>query len=131
MANKQNNADNAVLMAILQDIQSFLSGNQIGSIASTAAITQADIKRDKADDEDIDRLVINQTLPLIDKIKYQFVEYPQLIDKLNSVLPDKNFNPDNITESNLSGLANMITYYLQNNGIKVFAQGGQFETQEN
>ena len=88
MANKQNNADNAVLMAILQDIQSFLSGNPIGSIASTAAITQADIKRDKADDEDMHRLVINQTLPLIDKIKYQFIEYPQLSNKLD-IDPEK------------------------------------------
>lgn len=131
MANKQNNADNAVLMAILQDIQSFLSGNPIGSAASTAAIAQADIKRDKADKGDIHRIVTNQLLPIIDKIRNLFAEYPQLVEKLNSVLPDKNFDPNNITESNLSGLANMITYYLQNNGIKVFAKGGQFETQEN
>ena len=131
MANKQNNADNAVLMAILQDIQSFLSGNPIGSAASTAAIAQADIKRDRADKQDIHRIVTNQLLPIIDKIRNQFAEYPQLIDKLNSVLPDKNFDPNNITELNLSGLANMIAYYLQNNGIKVFAKGGQFETQEN
>jgi len=131
MANKQNNADNAVLMAILQDIQSFLSGNPIGSAASTAAIAQSDIKRDRADKQDIHRIVANQMLSPIDKIRNQFVEYPQLIDKLNSVLPDKNFNPNNITVSNLPGLADMITYYLQNNGIKVFATGGQFETQEN
>ena len=131
MANKQKNADNAVLMAILQDIQSFLSGNPIGSAASTAAIAQADIKRDKADKGDIHRIVTNQLLPIIDKIRNLFAEYPQLVEKLNSVLPDKNFDPNNITESNLSGLANMIAYYLQNNGIKVFAQGGQFETQEN
>lgn len=131
MANKQNNADNAVLMAILQDIQSFLSGSPIGSAASTAAIAQSDIKRDKADKEDIHRIVANQMLSPIDKIKNQFIEYPQLIKKLNTVLPDKNFDPNNITGSNLSGLANMIAYYLQNNGINVFAQGGQFETQEN
>jgi hypothetical protein len=131
MANKQNNADNAILMAILQDIQSLLSGSPIGSAASTAAIAQSDIKRDKADKEDIHRIVANQILPPVDKIKNQFAEYPQLIKKLNTVLPDKNFDPNNITESNLSGLANMIAYYLQNNGINVFAQGGQFETQEN
>ena len=76
MANKQDNADNAVLMAMLQDIQSFLSGNPIGLAASTAAIAQSDIKRDKADEQDMHRIVANQMLSPIDKIRNQFVKYP-------------------------------------------------------
>ena len=120
MANKQNNADNAVLMAILQDIQSFLSGNPIGSAASTAAIAQADIKRDQADKQDIHRIVANQMLSPIDKIRNQFAEYPQLIDKLG-------INPRAIDEDNLIDLANIISEYLRNEGISSFAQGGQFE----
>ena len=47
MANK-NKANDAILMAILQDIQ----GN---STASTSAMLQADIKRDGADKQDIQR----------------------------------------------------------------------------
>ena len=124
MANKQNNADNAVLMAILQDIQSFLSGNPIGSAASTAAIAQADIKRDKADKGDIHRIVTNQLLPIIDKIRNLFSEYPQLARKLG-------INPQEINESNLEELASIIINYLQEEGVISFAQGGQFETQEN
>lgn len=124
MANKQKNADNAVLMAILQDIQSFLSGNPIGSAASTAAIAQADIKRDKADKGDIHRIVTNQLLPIIDKIRNLFSEYPQLARKLG-------INPQEINESNLEELASIIINYLQEEGVISFAQGGQFETQEN
>lgn len=124
MANKQNNADDAVLMAILQDIQSLFSGSPIGSAASTAAIAQADIKRDKADKEDIHRIVSNQLLPPIEKIKNQFVEYPQLANKLG-------IDPKVINETNLEELANIIAGYLQNEGVISFAQGGQFETQEN
>lgn len=120
MANKQNNADNAVLMAMLQDIQSFLSGNPIGSAASTAAIAQADIKRDQADKQDIHRIVANQMLSPIDKIRNQFAEYPQLIDKLE-------IDPRAINEDNLIDLANIISEYLHNEGTSSFAQGGQFE----
>lgn len=123
MANKQNNADNAVLMAILQDIQSFLSGNPIGSAASTAAIAQADIKRDRADKQDIHRLVANQILSPIDKIRNQFAEYPQLAEKLG-------IDPEQINESNVQELAGLIANYLEDEGIKSFAQGGQFESND-
>lgn len=123
MANKQNNADNAVLMAILQDIQSFLSGNPIGSAASTAVIAQADIKRDRADAQDIHRIVANQMLSPIDKIKNQFIEYPQLAEKLG-------INPEQIDESNVQELAGLIANYLEDEGIKLFAQGGQFENND-
>lgn len=124
MANKQNNADNAVLMAMLQDIQSVFSGNPIGSAASTAAIAQADIKRDRADKQDIHRIVANQMLSPVDKIKYQFVEYPQLADKLG-------INPEEINETNLEEVAQIIYEYLNKEGVISFGKGGQFETQEN
>lgn len=124
MANKQNNADNAVLMAMLQDIQSVFSGNPIGSAASTAVIAQADIKRDRADKQDIHRIVANQMLSPVDKIKYQFVEYPQLADKLG-------INPEEINETNLEEVAQIIYEYLNKEGVISFGDGGQFETQEN
>lgn len=123
MANKQDNADNAVLMAMLQDIQSFLSGNPIGLAASTAAIAQSDIKRDRADKQDIHRIVANQMLSPIDKIRNQFVEYPQLIDKLG-------INPEAINEDNLIDLANIISEHLHDEGVASFAQGGQFESND-
>lgn len=123
MANKQDNADNAVLMAMLQDIQSFLSGNPIGLAASTAAIAQSDIKRDKADEQDMHRIVANQMLSPIDKIRNQFVEYPQLIDKLG-------INPEAINEDNLIDLANIISEHLHDEGVASFAQGGQFESND-
>ena len=124
MANKQNNADNAILMAVLQDIQSIFSGNPVGSAASTAAIAQADIKRDRADKQDIHRIVANQILSPLDKIKNQFIEYPQLSKKLG-------INPEEINETNLEEVADIIYSYLKDEGIISFAQGGQFETQEN
>lgn len=124
MASKQNNADNAVLMAVLQDIQSIFSGNPVGSAASTAAIAQADIKRDRADKQDIHRIVANQILSPIDKIKNQFIEYPQLSEKLG-------INPEEINETNLEEVADIIYSYLKDEGVISFAQGGQFETQEN
>lgn len=131
MANKKDNSDNAILLAILNDIQSVTTKNPINSVISNTAILQSDIKRDKADSKDVHRLIANQILPPVEKIKNQFREYPSLITKLNTVLPDKNFDPENINLSNLPGLANMITYYLQNNKVNVFAEGGQFETNQN
>ena len=118
MANKKDNSDNAVLLAILYDIQSIATKNPINSAISNTAILQSDIKRDKADSKDAHRLIANQILPPVEKIKNQFREYPSLITKLNTVLPNKNFNPEDINFSNLQDLANMITYYLQNNKIE-------------
>ena len=124
MANKQNNSDNAILMAMLQDIKSYISGNPLDSIISTAVIAQSDIKRDKADQKDIHRLVANQILSPVDKIKNQFIEYPQLSNKLE-------IDPRDINENNLHELSNIILDYLRNEGVISFAQGGLFEIQNN
>ena len=131
MANKQDRADNAVLMAILEDIKSLIYKSPENSVASTAVIAASDIKRDGADQNDIHRIVTNELLPPIDKIKNKFKEYPGITEKLNSVLPNKNFDPETINEHNVEALANLISYYLSNEHIDSFAEGGQFDTSDN
>ena len=43
MANKNNDA---ILMALLQDLNSYFTGNSSGNIASNGAILMANIKKD-------------------------------------------------------------------------------------
>lgn len=122
MANK-NKANDAILMAILQDIQ----GN---STASTSAMLQADIKRDGADKQDIQRNVANEIFDLngdlMSKIMYTFQQHPAIADELDR-FADENGLMQEESNDYLSELAQLITLYLKNE--RKYAEGGQFETE--
>lgn len=126
MANNKK-ANDAILMAILQDIQSALSGNPIGSAASTGAIVMSDIKRDGADQGDVHNVVANswfdQTGDTWNKIKLQFQEHPEILDDLTEIAKE-----NGVEITSLEDLGKTIFAYLK---TRKYAQGGQFETKEN
>lgn len=124
MANK-NKANDAILMAILQDIQ----GN---NTTSTSAMLQADIKRDGADKQDIQRNVANETFDLngdlMSKIMYTFQQHPAIADELDR-FADENGLMQEESNDYISELANLITLYLEKE--RKYAEGGQFEFENN
>jgi hypothetical protein len=79
MASKNQKANNAIVMAMLED----LKGN---SAASTAAIAMANIKRDGADQGDIQEIAANDILDKandpIAKIKFQLGQHPEIAQEL-------------------------------------------------
>lgn len=124
MANK-NKANDAILMAILQDIQ----GN---NTVSTSAMLQADIKRDGADKQDIQRNVANETFDLngdlMSKIMYTFQQHPGIVEELDR-FADENGLMQEESNDYISELANLITLYLEKE--RKYAEGGQFEFENN
>lgn len=124
MANK-NKANDAILMAILQDIQ----GN---NTTSTSAMLQADIKRDGADKQDIQRNVANETFDLngdlMSKIMYTFQQHPGIVEELDR-FADENGLMQEESNDYISELANLITLYLEKE--RKYAEGGQFEFENN
>lgn len=124
MANK-NKANDAILMAILQDIQ----GN---NTVSTSAMLQADIKRDGADKQDVQRNVANETFDLngdlMSKIMYTFQQHPGIADELDR-FADENGLMQEESNDYISELANLITLYLEKE--RKYAEGGQFEFENN
>lgn len=124
MANK-NKANDAILMAILQDIQ----GN---NTVSTSTMLQADIKRDGADKQDVQRNVANETFDLngdlMSKIMYTFQQHPDIADELDR-FADENGLMQEESNDYISELANLITLYLEKE--RKYAEGGQFEFENN
>lgn len=115
--NKNEKANDAILMAILEMIR----GGSSGNASTTAAIAQANIKRDGADKHDIDEIVANQMLPLKEKIAYNISEHPEIMDELEDFAVKNNIpEPRDMNE-----FGNIIEMYLKS--VKSYGEGGQFE----
>lgn len=129
MANKNNDA---ILMAILQDIEAALSGNVANSAASTAAIAMSDIKRGGADQNDIHNIAANsvfdQTGDIMSKIQYQFEQHPEILEELDK-FADDNGLMQGISDNPLMELGELINAYLHKK--RKYAEGGQFENNNN
>lgn len=129
MANKYNDA---ILMAILQDINEYLTGNQSGNAASTGTIAMANIKRDGADMNDVHEIATNdlfdQNNDIYGKIQYQFQQHPEIASDLDK-FADENGLMQEPSNNELEELAQLIALYLQQK--RKYAEGGQFEQQDN
>lgn len=129
MANKYNDA---ILMAILQDINEYLTGNQSGNATSTGTIAMANIKRDGADMNDVHEIATNdlfdQNNDIYGKIQYQFQQHPEIASDLDK-FADENGLMQEPSNNELEELAQLIALYLQQK--RKYAEGGQFEQQDN
>lgn len=126
MANKNKQANNANWLAILQMFQ----GTPQGNAAAVASAMMSDIKRDGADQEDIHRNAANtlfaQTKDPVSFSKYMLNQHPDMIDQLDQYL-DKH----HIVLNDLNQLPELIPPLLKENGIRMAAEGGQFEENNN
>lgn len=117
MANKNQKANDALLMAILQAYQ----GSPQGLAAATSAIAMSDIKRDGADQGDLYNIAANSILDqagdINAKVELIFNEHPDIIEDL-----DKFADASGIQ---FNSLPELIQSYLQNK--RKYAEGGQFE----
>ena len=121
MANKNQKANDALLMAILQAYQ----GNPQGLAAATAAMAMSDIKRDGADQGDIHNIAANSILDqsgdIESKVELIFNQHPEIEQALNEYMA----NSDIVFNS----MPELIQSYLQNK--RKYAEGGQFEENNN
>lgn len=121
MANKNQKANDANWMAILQAFQ----GTPEGMATAIGATLQSDIKRDRADKGDINRTVANAIYAQAGDpntfLNQMLNEHPEMIDEMDDYL-DKH----QIVLSNLQALVPIIPQFLKSRGYK-FAEGGQFE----
>lgn len=121
MANKNQKANDALLMAILQAYQ----GNPQGLAAATAAMAMSDIKRDGADQGDIHNVAANSILDqagdVNTKIELIFDQHPEIEEALNEYMEDSGLQFNSLPE--------LIQSYLQNK--RKYAEGGQFEENNN
>lgn len=117
MANKNKQANDALLMAILQAYQ----GNPQGLAAATAAMAMSDIKRDGADQRDIHNIAANSVLDqagdIDSKVELIFDQHPEIEEALDKYLND--------SELVFESLPELIQSYLQEK--RKYAEGGQFE----
>lgn len=121
MANKNQKANDALLMAILQAYQ----GNPQGLAAATAAMAMSDIKRDGADQGDIHNVAANSILDQAGdvnaKVELIFDQHPEIEEALNKYIEDSGLQFNNLAE--------LIQSYLQEK--RKYAEGGQFEENNN
>lgn len=121
MANKNQKANDALLMAILQAYQ----GNPQGLATATAAMAMSDIKRDGADQGDIHNVAANSILDqagdIDSKVELIFDQHPEIEKALNKYLND--------SELVFRSLPELIQSYLQEK--RKYAEGGQFEENNN
>lgn len=121
MANKNQKANDALLMAILQAYQ----GNPQGLAAATAAMAMSDIKRDGADQGDIHNVAANSILDqagdVNSKVELIFDQHPEIEEALDKYLND--------SELVFGSLPELIQSYLQEK--RKYAEGGQFEENNN
>lgn len=121
MANKNQKANDALLMAILQAYQ----GNPQGLAAATAAMAMSDIKRDGADQGDIHNVAANSILDqagdVDSKVELIFDQHPEIEETLNKYIETSGIQFNNLPE--------LIESYLQNK--RKYAEGGQFEENNN
>lgn len=117
MANKNQKANDALLMAILQAYQ----GNPQGLAAATAAMAMSDIKRDGADQQDVHNIATNsiydQAGDIDSKVELIFDQHPEIEQALDKYLND--------SELTFGSLPELIQSYLQEK--RKYAEGGQFE----
>ena len=117
MASKNQKANDALLMAILQAYQ----GNPQGLAAATAAMAMSDIKRDGADQGDIHNIAANSVLDqagdINSKVELIFDQHPEIEQALDKYLND--------SELTFGSLPELIQSYLQEK--RKYAEGGQFE----
>ena len=117
MANKNQKANDALLMAILQAYQ----GNPQGLAAATAAMAMSDIKRDGADQQDVHNIATNsiydQAGDIDSKVELIFDQHPEIEQALDKYLND--------SELVFGSLPELIQSYLQEK--RKYAEGGQFE----
>lgn len=117
MANKNQKANDALLMAILQAYQ----GNPQGLAAATAAMAMSDIKRDGADQQDVHNIATNsiydQTGDINSKVELIFDQHPEIEEALDKYLNDSKLV--------FGSLPELIQSYLQEK--RKYAEGGQFE----
>ena len=116
-------ADNNILLALLQDI----SGDKASMAGSTAAIAEADIKKDGLDKNDIYEIAGNAVIenPL-QKVWFTFGNHPELLDTL-SEYAGIDITPY-LYAGRLDMLSDLITDYLEEQNIQTFGQGGQFNS---
>ena len=132
MENKAQKADDQILFAIIQDITAYLQGNPYGNATSTAAIAQADVERDGADQDDFRNIVKNgildQNQQVPQKIIEQLKDHPSIIESLTKAYGDETIQVALQSLNNPKGLeifGELLTEYLQN--TRKYAEGGQFE----
>ena len=117
----KSNPNDAILMALLQDIR---GQKPVGGATSTAAIAMANIKRDGATQEDVHEIAANdmfdQSGDIVSKIKLQFQQHPEILKELQD-FADKNNMP---MDSSLESLANLIEAKLS---TKKYMEGGQID----
>ena len=120
MANKNQKANDALLMAILQAYQ----GNPQGLATATAAMAMSDIKRDGADQGDVHNIAANSVLDQAGdvnaKVQLIFNQHPEIEEALNKFAEE--------TGDQFQTLPQLIQSYLREK--RKYAEGGQFETNE-
>lgn len=121
MANKNQKANDALLMAILQAYQ----GNPQGLAAATAAMAMSDIKRDGADQGDIHNVAANSILDqagdINAKVELIFDQHPEIEEALDKYMENSDLQFNSLPE--------LIQSYLQEK--RKYAEGGQFEENNN
>ena len=118
-----------IVLALLQDIKN----NPSDKAGSTAAIAEANIKRDGLDREDIHEIAANSVLDQIgdpsQKIAFTLGQHPELIDDISDWAEmDKNEMSQLLNSGRLDIISDLFEDYLTSNGVKTFGQGGQFES---
>ena len=107
-------------MAILQMLQ----GGDKNESAAVAAAAMSDIKRDKADQGDVDNIVANtlfaQNNDPIAFIMSVFQQHPEMMDELDEYMEQKG-----ITINTIEELLQVIQMFLKE--VRHYGEGGQFE----
>ena len=115
-----------IALAILQD----LKNNPITSAASTAAIAEADAKRNGFDRSDLYNIsansIFDQAKDPESKALFNFGTHPELVTALSKWA---NMDVTPILKSGRTDIIqDMLSEFLEDNGIKAFGNGGQFES---
>ena len=123
MANKNQKANDANWMAILQAFQ----GTPQGNAAAVASTMMSDIKRDGADQGDLHRnaanVVFAQANDPITFTENMFMEHRDMLPEITDYIKQKKLNVSTIPE-----LVSIIPQFLSEK--RKYAEGGQFEESE-
>lgn len=124
MANKNKKANDANWMAVLQAFQQTPQGNA----AAVASTMMSDIKRDGADQEDVNRNAANvifaQANDPVAFLENMLDEHPDMEQELEDYLNEKQIQLNSIDE-----LVSVIQSYLTEK--RKYGEGGQFEESNN
>ena len=115
-----------IILALLNDI----TNNPSNKAGSTAAIAEADIKKDGLDRKDIHEIAANSVLDQmgnpLQKIQFTFGNHPELIEDI-SKWAEMDVTPI-LQSDRLDIIQEMLSEYLKEHNIKAFGEGGQFES---